>query len=70
MDKQFTATNTSAYNIYDKCYKSTNSTSNYVNTGCEDNIGILTFLNDPSIKAKWNINSSKAWEPCNKKVFQ
>lgn len=33
MDKDFTATNTSAYNIYGKCYNMGNNT---INLGCED----------------------------------
>jgi len=44
------------YNIYDKCYKSkTNSSSNYVNTGCEDNEGIMNYLNDKNVRNNWNI---------------
>jgi hypothetical protein len=48
------------YNIYDKCYKSKNSASdNYINTGCEDNAGIMTFLNDKNVRANWNIVTTK-----------
>ena len=47
------------YNIYDKCYKTPNLTDDdnleYINTGCEDNAGIMTFLNDHVVKQKWNI---------------
>jgi len=53
LDSQFNDTNTSAYNIYSKCYKGQNdSVSNleYVNTGCEDDAGILTYLNDPVVQ--------------------
>jgi len=57
------------YNIYNKCYKSTNTSSNYVNTDCEDTYGILTFLNDPSIRKKWNIQTDKEWTTCNDKIY-
>ncbi len=72
MDTQFNKTNSSMYNIYSKCYKVVNDTfeDNYVNTGCEDNVGILTFLNDPNVKKNWNIESDKEWEPCNKNIFR
>ena len=38
LDNKFNDTNTSAYNIYDKCYRGKNDSGNlgYVNTGCED----------------------------------
>lgn len=43
------------YNLYDKCYKTKNTTGlKYVNTGCEDDAGITNFLNDPSVKKNWN----------------
>jgi len=70
MDKIFNTTNTSMYNIYDKCYRSQNSSENYINTGCEDNAGILTFLNEPSTKKKWNIYTEKEWTPCSSDVFK
>lgn len=69
MDKQFNATSTSMYNLYDKCYKSANQSSNYINTGCEDTFGVVTFLNDPLIKKRWNINTEKEWTPCNNKIY-
>jgi hypothetical protein len=49
------------YNIYDKCYKTRNDSEEleYVNTGCEDNVGILSFLNDANTKKNWNIDSQK-----------
>lgn len=34
VDKEYNATNTSAYNIYAKCYKKPNP--NTINLGCED----------------------------------
>lgn len=35
MDTIFNATNSSMYNVYDKCYKTKNTTGlNYINTGC------------------------------------
>ena len=57
MDGYFNKTNTSMYNIYDKCYKSKEKADNlgYINTGCEDNAGIITFLNDANVKKNWNI---------------
>ena len=69
MDKKFNETNSSMYNIYDRCYKTQNSSSNYINTGCEDHIGILTFFNEPSTRKRWNIKGDTEWTPCNKKVF-
>lgn len=72
MDTIFNKTNSSMYNVYSKCYKTVNDTfeDNYINTGCEDNVGILTFLNDPNVKKNWNIDSDKEWEPCNRNVFR
>ena len=73
MDGYFNQTNTSMYNIYDKCYKTPNVTEEddleYINTGCEDNAGIMTFLNDAHVKENWNIKEQKEWQPCNKKIF-
>lgn len=59
------------YNIYSQCYKTANSSfeDNYINTGCEDNLGVLTFLNDPNVRINWNIDTDKEWEPCNKNIF-
>jgi hypothetical protein len=34
LDSLFNDTNTSAYNIYDKCYKGQNDSLSYLNTGC------------------------------------
>jgi hypothetical protein len=69
MDKIFNDTNTSPYNIYDKCYRGQNDSSNYINTGCEDNAGLMTFLNDPNVQDNWNIQPNSTWQPCNNKVF-
>ena len=72
MDGYFNATNTSMYNIYDKCYKTVNESLeelDYINSGCEDHAGITTFLNDPFVKKKWNIDNPKEWEPCNSKII-
>lgn len=71
LNKQFKDTNTSMYNIYDKCYKAKNTTGlKYVNTGCEDDAGITNFLNDPSVKEHWNFLANKEWTPCNTTVFE
>lgn len=45
IDKDINATNTSAYNIYSKCYNTTSS-SNTINLGCEDESGATNYLND------------------------
>lgn len=59
------------YNLYDKCYKTKNTTGlKYVNTGCEDDAGITNFLNDPSVKKNWNFLENKEWMPCNTTVFE
>ena len=59
------------YNLYDKCYKTKNTTGlKYVNTGCEDDSGITNFLNDPSVKKNWNFLMNKEWTPCNTTVFE
>lgn len=57
LDNKFNATNTSEYNIYDKCYKGQNDsvTLSYVNTGCEDDAGLINYLNDPIVQENWNI---------------
>lgn len=72
MDTIFNKTSTSMYNIYSRCYRTINDTfeDNYINTGCEDNVGILTFLNDPNVKKNWNILTDKEWQPCNMNVFR
>ena len=70
LDDFFNTTNTSMYNIYDKCYRGQNDSSNYVNTGCEDNAGIMTFLNDKTVRANWNIKEgAKEWQPCNVNIY-
>ena len=71
MDGIFNKTNTSMYNIYDKCYKTQNTTEGlkYINTGCEDDVGIMTFLNDQNMRKNWNIKTEKEWTPCNKKII-
>lgn len=70
LDGIFNNTNSSMYNIYDKCYKSQTTDYQYVNTGCEDNAGIMTFLNDPNVKKNWNIDTKKEWAPCDSHVFE
>lgn len=67
VDKIFNGTNSSMYNIYAPCYKS-KTTENYINTGCEDNIGILQYLNDARVRESWNIRTDKEWMPCNDKI--
>jgi hypothetical protein len=69
LDGYFNATNSSMYNIYDKCYKSKTTDVGYINSGCEDNAGIMTWLNDPIVRANWNIVNDKEWNPCNSTVF-
>ena len=72
MDKIFDATLSPTFNIYDKCYKSNTtmkSEVNYVNTNCEDNIGLMTFFNDPNVKKNWNIPVDKDWAPCNDQIY-
>lgn len=70
LNKEFIATNTSMYNIYNKCYKAKNTTGlKYVNTGCEDDAGLTNFLNDPSVKKNWNLLADKEWTACNTTVF-
>jgi hypothetical protein len=60
MSKIFNATNSSIYNIYDKCYKAIpNNDLKYVNTGCEDNAGIIDYFNSPTVRASWNIEGDK-----------
>lgn len=71
MDSKFNDTNTSEYNIYDKCYRGQNDSVDlsYVNTGCEDEAGLITYLNDPHVQESWNIRP-KEWKPCSSKVFE
>lgn len=66
MDKNFNATNTSAYNIYSKCYFSANQT---INDRCEDEEGMLKFFNTAEFKQYWNIKNEKTWEVCNKTIW-
>lgn len=71
LDGIFNATNSSRYNIYDKCYKSKNATIQYINTGCEDNAGILTYLNDKDTRKNWNVeNATREWKTCDDTVFE
>ena len=71
MDKFFLSTNTSAYNIYSKCYKSNSVDElSYINTGCEDDAGIIEYLNDPHVRENWNIlPNQQPWVPCNRTIF-
>lgn len=48
IDSSVNATNTSAYNIYSKCYS--NNKSNTINLGCEDETGATSYLNDPHFR--------------------
>ena len=68
MDKDYNATNTSAYNIYATCYPNKDDT---INLGCEDETGPINYLNDPDFQRNWNIKDieGKRWEPCSKKVW-
>lgn len=67
IDKFINGTSTSPYNIYDKCYNSSNS-SNIINAGCLDEEGIKTYLNDHLVQEEWNIFNDdfhvEKWEPC------
>ncbi len=62
-DSKFQATNTSSYNIYAKCYKGQGN-SMVPNTGCEDEDGIITFLNDAGIQTKMHVIPGN-WTVCN-----
>lgn len=48
IDKDVNATNTSAYNIYGKCYNTTKA--NTINLGCEDETGATAYFNDVHFK--------------------
>lgn len=69
LDKNYNATNTSAYNIYAKCYKAAGS--NTINMGCEDEVGPITYLNDADFKRNWNIREIEGhkWEPCSERIW-
>lgn len=69
LDAKFNATETSEYNIYDKCYKGQNDSVGYVNTGCEDEAGLVNYLNDPVVQGNWNIRA-KEWRPCNSRIYE
>lgn len=69
MDKIFNSTNSSLYNIYNPCYKGRNN-SNYINSGCEDDSNIKTYLNDPTVRESWNIQGDKEWVPCNTGIYK
>lgn len=71
LDSKFNDLNTSEYNIYDKCYRGKNDSIDlsYVNTGCEDEAGLVNYMNDVHFQGNWNIRP-KEWKPCNTKVFQ
>lgn len=69
MDTDFNGTNTSAYNIYSKCYK--NVTDNTIDMGCEDETGPTQYLNDVDFKKNWNIKDIEGleWKPCSIKIW-
>lgn len=66
IDKEVNATNTSAYNIYAKCWK---SGANTINLGCEDESGATSYLNDPHFRQNWNIREGITWKPCDLKIW-
>lgn len=67
IDKDVNATNTSAYNIYGKCYNTTKA--NTINLGCEDETGATAYFNDVHFKQNWNIREGKAWTPCSINIW-
>lgn len=68
IDKEVNATNTSAYNIYAKCWNNNNK-SNTINLGCEDESGATAYLNDPHFRQNWNIREGITWKPCDLKIW-
>lgn len=69
IDKDVNATNTSAYNIYSKCYNTSKTIENTINLGCEDEEGTTNYLNDPHFKENWNIRDGTTWKPCSVKIW-
>lgn len=68
IDKEVNATNTSAYNIYAKCWNK-DKAGNTINLGCEDESGAINYLNDPLFRTNWNIREGKTWAPCDIKIW-
>ena len=62
LDKLFDSTNSSMYNIYDKCYKS--DKVDLHNTVCVDESAIVTVLNDPGFQTALHVNQV-AYKVCN-----
>lgn len=70
IDKDVNSTNTSAYNIYAKCNNRTKmSEQNSIDLGCEDWLGISTYLNDPHFRENWNIRDGATWKPCSLQIW-
>ena len=57
-------------NIYDKCYKTVNDSSNVINSGCEDESNVINYLNQESLKENWHVKTDIKWEVCNATVFK
>jgi hypothetical protein len=49
LDKYYENSNTSAYNIYSKCYNISNI-GNSINLACEDESGPIDYTNQPDFK--------------------
>jgi carboxypeptidase C (cathepsin A) len=61
IDKLFDSTNSSAYNIYEKCYKAAG------NPICEDESAILTVLNDDGFQTALHVTNGN-FSVCNQNV--
>lgn len=66
LDGVFAKANSSMYNIYDKCYKGAEQLGE-PNPICEDEVAILTVLNDPGFQTAMHVNNV-TFSVCNEKV--
>ena len=57
------------YNIYAKCYKSTNDSENILNLSCDDEKGILQLLNDELFQNTLHVTHGN-WSVCNMDIFK
>ncbi len=69
---RFTATKTSLYNLYGKCYhqqyKLPARRQLRDDLSCEDNLGVLTLLNNYFTRKAFHASTNGQWQPCSDPV--
>lgn len=69
LEGQFNRTSASIYDIYGKCFKQPlNASLLRDDLGCDDIIGVYTFLNTLLHKRALHVDPERHWEPCSDAV--